>query len=69
MPGQGIGYRDVFTIGVSRVLAAIARGETSAQPSFEDGLAAALVVEAAKESAGRRAWTEVRSAADVIATR
>ncbi len=69
VPGQGIGYRDVFTIGVSRVLAAIARGETSAQPSFEDGLAAALVVEAAKESAGRRAWTEVRSAADVIATR
>jgi predicted dehydrogenase len=68
VPGQGIGYRDVFTIGASRVLAAIARGETSTSPSFEDGLAVALVVEAAKESAGRRTWTKVRSAADVIAS-
>jgi predicted dehydrogenase len=68
VPGQGIGYRDVFTIGASRALAAIARGETSTSPSFEDGLAVALVVEAAKESAGRRIWTKVRHAADVIAS-
>jgi levoglucosan dehydrogenase len=66
VPGQGMGYRDAFTIGASRALTAIARGETTTSPSFEDGLAVALVVESVTESARRRTWTPVRRAADVI---
>ena len=67
VPGQGMGYRDAFTIGVSRALGAIARGETTASPTFEDGLAAALVVDAAQRSAAQRSWADVRRTADVVA--
>ena len=62
VPGQGMGYRDAFTVGVSRTLAAIARGERIASPSFEDGLQVALTVEAAKQSAAERRWVDVPSA-------
>lgn len=67
VPGQGMGYRDVFTIGASRALGAIARGDTTAPPTFEDGLAVALVVDAAQISAAQRSWTDVRRTADVLA--
>ena len=67
VPGQGLGYRDAFTIGAARALTAIARGETTAAPTFEDGLAVALVIDAVKESAATRAWVDVRHAADVMA--
>ena len=66
VPGQGMGYRDTFTIGASRALAAIARGETTASPTFEDGLAVALVVDAVKRSAETRSWVDVRHAADAM---
>jgi predicted dehydrogenase len=66
VPGQGMGYRDGFTIGVSKALGAIARGETTADPSFMDGLQVALVVDAAIQSAGTRAWQPVRRAAEVL---
>ena len=69
VPGQGMGYRDTFTIGISRALTAIARGETTAAPTFEDGLAVALVTDAVKQSATSRAWVDVRPATDVIAER
>ena len=49
--GQGLGYRDAFTIGLGRAITAIARGETDAGPTFEDGLRAAEVVAAAIEAA------------------
>ena len=54
-----MGYRDVFTIGVSRALAAIAAGQSTAAPSFEDGLAVALVVDAAQRSARDGGWVDV----------
>lgn len=66
VPGQGMGYRDGFTIGVSKALGAIARGETTTDPSFMDGLQVALVVDAAIESAASRAWKPVRRAAEVL---
>lgn len=62
VPGQGLGYRDAFTIGVSRTLAAIGRGEATASPTFDDGLQVALTVEAAKQSAAERRWVPVPSA-------
>ena len=67
VPGQGMGYRDGFTIGVSKALGAIARGETSADPSFMDGLQVALVVDAAMQSAASRSWQPVRRASEVLA--
>jgi len=66
VPGQGMGYRDAFTIGVSRALGAIARGATSAAPTFEDGVAVALVVDAVKQSAAERTWVPVGALADAM---
>jgi predicted dehydrogenase len=57
--GQGMGYRDTFTIGVSRSLSAIARGDVDAAPTFADGLAAALVVDATQRSASEGGWVDV----------
>lgn len=59
VPGQGIGYRDAFTLGLGRALTAIGNGATAVNPSFEDGLRAAEVVAAALESARTRRWTVV----------
>jgi predicted dehydrogenase len=42
----------------ARLLTAM-RGEGPAEPSLEDGLRAQLVLEAAREAAGRRAWVDV----------
>jgi predicted dehydrogenase len=69
VPAQGMGYRDGFTIGVSKALSAIARGETHAEPTFEDGLQVALVVDTALQSAATRSWQPVRQAATVLAQR
>jgi len=66
VPGQGMGYRDAFTIGVSRAVGAIARGETHAAPTFRDGLAAALVVDAVKQAAAERTWVPVETVADAL---
>jgi predicted dehydrogenase len=66
VPGQGMGYRDGFTIGVSKALGAVARGETSADPSFMDGFQVALVVDAAIQSASSRSWQPVRRATEIV---
>jgi predicted dehydrogenase len=66
VPGQGMGYRDAFTIGVSRTLAAIVRGDTAASPSFADGMQVALTVEAAKQSAADRRWVSVPTVERVL---
>jgi predicted dehydrogenase len=62
VPAQGMGYRDAFTIGLARALTAIGDGGTTAAPTFADGLAAALVVDAAQRSASGRAWATVQPA-------
>jgi predicted dehydrogenase len=59
VPAQGMGYRDAFTIGVSRVLTAIMAGEHAVAPTFEDGAAAARVVDAVQRAAATRAWVKV----------
>jgi predicted dehydrogenase len=69
VPGQGMGYRDAFTIGVSRALTAIARGEHDTAPSFVDGLQVALTVEAAKQSAAERRWAPVPDARALVGQR
>jgi predicted dehydrogenase len=51
VPGQGMGYRDAFTIGVGQMLRSLATGETTASPTFAEGLRASRVVAAALESA------------------
>ena len=66
VPAQGMGFRDGFTIGVSKALGAIGRGESSAEPSFVDGLQVSLVVDAALQSAASRAWQPVRRASEVM---
>jgi len=55
VPGQGLGYRDAFTIGVGQMLLAITDGQPTVTPSFEDGLRAAEVVEACLRSVGSQA--------------
>jgi hypothetical protein len=60
VPGQGMGYRDGSTIGVSKTLGAIGRKETSAEPTFMDGFQVALVVDAALQSAKSKTWQPVR---------
>lgn len=69
VPAQGMGYRDAFTIGVAKALAAIARGDTTTAPSFTDGLQVALVVDAALQSARTQTWQPVRAAAEALATK
>jgi predicted dehydrogenase len=59
VPGQGIGYRDAFTIGIGHLMAAVSAGERSVVPSFEDGLRASLVVDAALKSSASREWKSV----------
>jgi hypothetical protein len=54
-----MGYRDAFTIGVGRMMEAIGRGDRVVDPTFADGLAAALVVEAAQVSASDRRWVDL----------
>jgi predicted dehydrogenase len=63
VPGQGLGYRDAFTIGIGRAVGAIARGDSTAAPSFEDGLQAARAVAAAVQSAATRCWISVEAPA------
>jgi predicted dehydrogenase len=56
VPGQQMGYRDAFTLGLGRMLAAVAAGERSAAPTFDDGLRAAELVAAIRRlSQARRA--------------
>ncbi len=62
VPGQGLGYRDAFTIGIGHALSAIARGEHVAAPTFDDGLAAARGVVAAATSAESRSWVTLGAA-------
>jgi predicted dehydrogenase len=54
VPGQGMGYRDAFTIGIGHALRAVAGREPAAGPSFADGLRMSQLVAAAQESAARR---------------
>lgn len=64
VPGQGLGYRDAFTIGIGHLVSAIAQGRPNVSPSFEDGLRAAEVVAAASAAADSRTWksiTEIRA--------
>jgi predicted dehydrogenase len=58
--GQGIGYRDSFTIGLGRALTAIGSGAREVSPSFEDGLRVGEVAAAALRSAESRQWTAVQ---------
>lgn len=59
VPGQGMGYRDCFVIGVSRALQGIASESSLADPTFADGLNAARAVDAALRSAKEGAWVRL----------
>lgn len=59
VPGQGMGYRDAFTIGIGRALRAIAAGEREASPTFADGLTVSRTVDKVLESARNRGWSAV----------
>lgn len=54
--GQGLGYRDTFTIGLGRLAQAVSHGDQSVTPSFMDGWRACAFVEAAQRSAQSREW-------------
>jgi levoglucosan dehydrogenase len=51
VPGQQMGYRDAFTLGLAGMLAAVGAGPASAAPSFEDGLRVAELVAAIRQGA------------------
>ncbi|MBS1887541.1 MAG: Gfo/Idh/MocA family oxidoreductase [Actinobacteria bacterium] len=57
--GQGVGYRDAFTIGLGHALRGIARGDAATEPSFADGAEVSRVVAAALDSAESGRWTAV----------
>jgi predicted dehydrogenase len=59
VPGQGLGYRDAFTIGIGHLLSAIAASAERTRPSFEDGLRASLVVDAALRADASRQWVQL----------
>ncbi len=59
VPGQGVGYRDAFTLGIGQALSAIATQASTVGPSFEDGLRVAEVAAAALRSAETRQWTAI----------
>lgn len=59
VPGQGVGYRDAFTLGLGQALCAISANASEVSPSFEDGLRVAEVAAAALRSAETREWTAV----------
>jgi len=61
VPGQGMGYRDAFTIGIGHMLRALAAGERTVAPTFADGVRVAKVVAAAQESAERRGFVRVQA--------
>jgi hypothetical protein len=46
-----MGYRDAFTLGLGRLLEAVAAGERSYAPTFDDGLRVAELVAAIRASA------------------
>jgi predicted dehydrogenase len=64
VPGQGLGYRDAFTIGIGRALSAISRDEPAVGPTFDDGLAAAQAVAAAVRSSATRSWVPLTATTD-----
>ncbi|MGV1050153.1 MAG: Gfo/Idh/MocA family protein [Solirubrobacterales bacterium] len=64
VPGQGLGYRDAFTIGLGRALAAIAGGGGDPGPSFADGLAVNRTVAAVLASAREGGWVDVGGGLD-----
>jgi predicted dehydrogenase len=57
--GQGLGYRDTFTIGLGRALAAVASGGRDPGPSFAEGLRVGRVIHAAQASSERDQWVAV----------
>jgi predicted dehydrogenase len=59
VPGQGVGYRDAFTLGIGQALCAIGAQNGTVGPSFEDGLRVAEVTAAAQRSAETRQWTAI----------
>jgi predicted dehydrogenase len=57
--GQGLGYRDAFTIGLGRMVDGIASSKPSVEPSFIDGLRGCQFVAAAIESATTGGWVSL----------
>jgi predicted dehydrogenase len=59
VPGQGLGYRDAFTVGLGRALVAAAAGGGDPGPTFADGLATNRAVAAILASARDERWGTV----------
>lgn len=59
IPGQQMGYRDAFTLGLGRFLCGVANGDTSTDPSFDDGVKAAELVAAIRHASHTRARVEL----------
>ncbi len=59
VPGQGLGYRDAFTVGLGRAIAAVGGGVEDAGPSFADGLAVNRAVAAILASSRNGGWVPV----------
>ena len=57
-PGHIIGYEHTFVNSFADFINAVVDGK-SVQPTFEDGLAIQIVLEAVEESAKTRKWVKV----------
>jgi predicted dehydrogenase len=62
IPGQGMGYRDAFTIGAGHMLTALAEGRTDVAPTFADGHRISQLVDAALRSAAGAGFVAVPAA-------
>jgi predicted dehydrogenase len=65
--GQGLGYRDAFTIGLGSAIEGATGQRGQPGPTFEDGLAACRFVEAVQASAAAGQWVDVDVAQPVSA--
>jgi predicted dehydrogenase len=59
VPGQQMGYRDAFTLGLGRLLTAITNEQSAVSPSFDDGAMAAELVAAIRRASTDRARIEL----------
>jgi predicted dehydrogenase len=58
VPGQQMGYRDAFTVGLAEFLRGLAEGRREVEPSFEDGVQVASVLAAMRQSSTERRWVK-----------
>jgi predicted dehydrogenase len=66
VPGQGLGYRDAFGLGLLATIEGIGGDAGTVAPTFADGLEACRFVAAAQRSSAERRWVELSGASVLV---